>query len=290
MNRDYFKSYILVSCEPSTAGKEYRPQLRGILNSELYLLDHNGAEGQFHDTHFDTHFAIVMAWLELHPEHRQTVAQKTWILQQLLPDYTYQEVLEKTLSILDIPQQEPVFKSYRDIGSRLSQDILTFAHEKHFSLKQCQSFALMEPHILSALLEYKDRLNLSASHFLELSELLSDYGRKTNLSAQETLKKSPLDALLANDSLNQNQRTDQLKRELKLLRLPVLSELNHTMTSLVASMDLPSHMTLDWDKTLENPGLDLNVKINSKDDLKSVAAYIQQHPTLSGMSDMLELQ
>ena len=148
----------------------------------------------------------------------------------------------------------------------------------------------MPQETLESLLEYKEQLNLSASHFLELSELLSDYCRKTNVSAANLLKKPPFTDFLNNDSLTLHSRTELFKSTLKELRLPTLTTLNKHMSSLVDTLNLPQQVSINWDKTLENPGIDLSVKLTSKDELATFVSYLNNPDSLSGMSDMLELQ
>jgi hypothetical protein len=148
----------------------------------------------------------------------------------------------------------------------------------------------MPSDVLDTLLGFKDRLNLSASHFLELSELLADYARKTNLSVKDILNKEALRSIMDDDSLTQHHRTEKLKHELKTLRLPILSELNTSMASLVSSMNLPQHVNVTWDTTLENPGIDLNVKLTSKEELNTFINSLNAPNAVSGISDLLELQ
>lgn len=290
MNSDIFDCFILVPCETNTFGKEFRPQLRGCVENTYFLLDSNGKEGCYFDTDFQSILSLQVAWLKLHPEHTHSAPQKAWVIQALLETYKHDELAEHLYPILGLPHQQPIFKMYRDIGTKLSKEFLIFAHEKAFSAKQCHSFVLMSPDILNSLLDFRDVLNLSASHFLEISELLSDYCRKTNLSVSELLKKDDMSSILNQETLTLHQRTEQLKLRLKERRLPTLTHVNKHMSSLVESLQLPQHMSVTWDTTLENPGLDLNVKLSKKEDLSNLLSFLNKPNSLTGMSDILELQ
>ena len=268
METRYFDPFILVKCQEESS-QYFTPQITAQFNNTTYLIEDRGISNVFFNHDIDTEIDLLFIWLSLHKEHRESIAQKAHIMTQISQHFSDHSNNQKISDLLSIPFEKRCLNNYRKVG-KLPLNILTLAHKKLFSLKQLLYFTSIDPPIIEAIIRYENKLNLSASHLLVLMELLNDCCKKSSLTPHTYLEREPFASVLHNYKLTNHERTQKIRDLLMDQRLPTLQKINKEISSHIDTLNLPKHMTISWDKTLENPGFTLSTKITCKDDLASL--------------------
>jgi hypothetical protein len=142
----------------------------------------------------------------------------------------------------------------------LLKKVQRFCHEKKFSLKQVLNMTYIPEDILLQLMTWRPLLQLTASTLDEMATCLKDYLISQDLTLNDFLRDAEVQGLM-NSSLNNRDRTERLRTYLSVKRFPVLSETNSRICETVRRIGLPEGVTLEWDRTLENRNVALQVNV-----------------------------
>lgn len=142
----------------------------------------------------------------------------------------------------------------------LPKMVQEFCHEKRFSLKQILNLTYIPEEILIQLMAWRPLLQLTASTLDEMAMYLKDYLKYQNIPLSDFLRGSEVQEIM-NSSLNNRQRTERLRNLIYIKRFPVLSDTNSKIHDSVEKINLPEEVTLEWDRTLENRGVALQVNV-----------------------------
>jgi len=140
----------------------------------------------------------------------------------------------------------------------LPLEIRRFCHEKRFSLRQVLNLTSHPVEVLEAIIRWKPYLHLSASILDELASNLKDCLRMNDTTLERFVRESGIQEIIESAS-SPRDRTTELRNRIRALRYPVLTEVNERIEKAVKRLDLPEGLTIEWDRTLENRGVRLNI-------------------------------
>lgn len=175
-----------------------------------------------------------------------TGAWESWVLDSLIPFFGFKP-------------SSTFFDDCERIAG-LPGMVQEFCHEKRFSLKQILNLTYIPEGILLQLMTWRPLLQLTASTLDEMAAYLKDYLRSQDLTLHDFLRDSEVQELM-NSSLNNRQRTERLRNLLYGKRFPVLSDTNSRIHDTVKKINLPEEVILEWDRTLENRNVALQVNV-----------------------------
>ncbi|UCF87295.1 MAG: hypothetical protein JSV71_00880, partial [Nitrospiraceae bacterium] len=175
-------------------------------------------------------------------------AWESWVLDSLVPFFGFKP-------------SSTFFDDCESIAG-LPKVVQGFCHEKRFSLKQILNLKYIPEEILLQLMTWKPLLQLTASTLDEMAMYLKDYLKNKNITLSNFLRDSEVQELM-NSSLNNRQRTERLRNLIYVKRFPVLSDTNSRIHDTIEKINLPEEATMEWDRTLENRRVALQV--NMKD-------------------------
>jgi hypothetical protein len=169
----------------------------------------------------------------------------------------------------------------------LPGEIRSFCHEKRYSLKQILNLAHYPGDILISLISWKQDLQLTASIMDEIASGLKDYLRSQDMTIEDFLSDPGLREII-DSALNARDRTERLRRFIFLKRFPVLSGVNARIREIVEALDLPEEITIDWDKTLENRRVTLDIKIKDPREWASVMERLGSQEIETAIKEILK--
>ena len=82
---------------------------------------------------------------------------------------------------------------------------------------------------------------------------------KARYTGNENFLAEPDVSETMNSGLSPRDKTDRLRRLIYLKRYPVLSEVNAGIQKTVRDLNLPEDISIGWDRTLENKGIDFTI-------------------------------
>ena len=171
--------------------------------------------------------------------------------------------------------------------AELPGPVLDFCHEKRFSLKQCVHLTRHPVELLELLFQWRDRLALTASIVGELAEHIRDYLRASDLQVAEFADLPIITEVMQNDASPQ-ERTAALRRVVRKLRFPMLTEIQTTLESIRGDMRLPKGVELRWDPTLEQKALELRIRLHDEKCWPETIKRLASAETEAGLHALLE--
>ncbi len=163
-------------------------------------------------------------------------------------------------------------KGHRDLReevlkiSDLPDSIKRFFHGKNFSYLQILTFLVYPLDVLQTVIDWKDRLTLTAQVFEELVANLAEYLQRQGRSVQEFLQDEKLNEILASDE-PPKRRTEALRQYIRQLRFPYLEGINRAVRQRIEVLRLPSNVQVLWDRTLEESWVEVKIRVHSEDDI-----------------------
>ncbi len=153
--------------------------------------------------------------------------------------------------------------------NNLPHDISLFCHEKKFSLKQLINLSYQPVELLKKIIHWKSSIQLTASILDELTANLKDYLKLHNKDLDEFIEGSGINDILES-SLSPRDKTEEIRRIIRIKRFPLLSEANDKITETVNALELPNDISFNWDRTLENRNIDIKINIKDPEKLKEL--------------------
>jgi hypothetical protein len=197
---------------------------------------------------------------------------ESWVLDSLIPSFGF----KRSSTFLDDCERI----------AALPGIVQEFCHEKKFSLKQILNLTYIPEEILLQLMTWRPLLQLTASTLDEMATYLKDYLRSQNITLNDFLRDAEVQEIM-NSSLNNRDRTERLRNFLYVKRFPVLSDTNSRIHDAVEKINLPEGVTLEWDRTLENRNVALQINVKDAQKWPEVAERLTSPDIERAIRDIL---
>jgi len=143
----------------------------------------------------------------------------------------------------------------------LPKEIKQFCHDKKISLKQLVNFTCYPRNLLKKVISWKTVLQLTASTLDEIASNINDYIKRESKSIDDLMSEPDVQDIF-DSSLAPREKTEKFRQLLHLKKFPLLSASNRRMEEAVRSINLPGEVNINWDRTLENKKIDVNISID----------------------------
>jgi hypothetical protein len=170
----------------------------------------------------------------------------------------------------------------------LPAELLAFAHEKRFSIKQCFHLARHAPELLVFILSLKEGLSLSASNLEQLADHIKDILVASDTTLERFREQSGIMNIIANNELSLHQKTPMVMDKVRELRYPKLTEIRGRMDKIKRELQLPQGMSLGWDPTLETRELKVELILKPDTNLSEVATKLNSSSFALAAEQLLE--
>jgi hypothetical protein len=195
------------------------------------------------------------------------------LIQKYLPALQFEghkNILDRCKSVADLPEK-----------------VLEFCSEKQFALKQCFSLTQYDFDLLMTVFSWRGELSLTASIIEELLENLNDYLRAASLTVSQFVDDLEFLGVMSLD-LPAGEKTQRVRNFIRQKRYPVLSEVNSKMDEIAKNMKLSSNINISWDRTLENKGLTVSVRVQGADDFENGVKTLGKDEIKKLMKELLD--
>ncbi|UCG79252.1 MAG: ParB N-terminal domain-containing protein [Nitrospirota bacterium] len=157
--------------------------------------------------------------------------------------------------------------------SEMNDELKRYCHEKKLAMKQLVNFINYPEEVLSHILSWRQRIQLSASIMDEIASGIRDLIRRNDMKLSDLTSDGELNEALNSDS-SQKERTERLRTVLRKKRFPLLTEVNSRLEQAIERTGLPDNINISWDRTLENRGLSIRIDVRATDDIRNVKQVI----------------
>ncbi len=145
--------------------------------------------------------------------------------------------------------------------NNLPGEIKQFCHDKKTSFKQLVNFTHYPRDLLKTITGWKSELQLTASTLDEIASHINDYLRRDNKNIKGFLSEPEVQEIFES-SLSPREKTEKFRRLLYLKKFPILNASNNRIEKAVRSINLPKEVRINWDRTLENKNMDINISVS----------------------------
>jgi len=180
-------------------------------------------------------------------------------------------------------------KSFKTEMSRilkLSKDLLIFAHEKQYSLKQCLNLAYFSSEVIDTIFSHKNQLHLSASSLVEVCRQTRTLCHRRNCTASYIWSTDTIQKILKKGD-SPGQKTQLIRRYLDEQCNPTLVKQNKKIKDIARSIET-NKIKVSWDEALEHKELELGIKIKEKNDISGIINQLNSEFTISQIERILE--
>ncbi|MFL7807128.1 MAG: ParB N-terminal domain-containing protein [Anaerolineae bacterium] len=196
------------------------------------------------------------------------------------------ESVEWLLPALGLERHRRVLVQLEKVAN-LPPAVLAFAARKGFSLKQCRYLAHHGSELLGEVFAWAEHIHLTAGIAAELLENAHDWLRANDADLEQLIAAlEPHEHFAA--SASPHERTTSLRRALRVMRFPHLSEVSQRMQSVRAGLQLPPAVQLSWDSTLEHHEVQLAVRITKAEQWPPIAQRLVAEDVAQGLLALLE--
>lgn len=169
----------------------------------------------------------------------------------------------------------------------LPREIKQFCHDKKISLKQMVNFTFYPRELLETLMKWKSVLQLTASTLDEIASHMNDYMKREHKKVDDLLAEPEVQEIF-DSSLSPREKTEQFRNLLHLRKFPLLSASNSRIEETVQLTNMPKEVKINWDRTLENKKLGINIVINDPLKWSGILTALQSDELKTAIESILD--
>lgn len=231
------------------------------------------------------HFAdVVLEQAATRPPHLFEKARIVDILRRAgAPDT---EIIGRCGEALELSGSAP---SLDELAGLLGLEPSLIGHLDRFTVafKQAAFFLTLDPYGQKAAADLGRELQLRPVELTEVVRTAWEIGRRDGRPTHEVL--AGASAGHGRQGMNRNERIASLRENLKRVRQPRLVNWNEALERARGGMRLPRFCVLEWDASLESPGLRLEALLRSESDAAELSAGLSDEQTRDSLRSMFEL-
>ncbi len=195
-------------------------------------------------------------------------------------------VLSRIMPLLQLEGHEWVLRHCEAVAA-LPAGVLDYCELKGFSLKQCTHLSRHPGELLELVFAWRERLGLTASIVAELLEHIRDYLRAHHLTTKDFLDLPNLREVM-DAPCSVQERTRRLRRLVRSLRFPLLTEVEQRMEGIRRRMGLPANVRASWDPSLEQRAVELHITLNDPQAWPATRDGLAAPSIAQGIEELLE--
>jgi ParB family chromosome partitioning protein len=174
------------------------------------------------------------------------------------------------LALLGLPTSRKMISKLEHLG-RLRAELQTAVVDGLIGLNAALEIGTMARQDQSAVHELFSLLRMSVSKQKEVLAMACDIAGRDRKNLCEVLQSDMVRGIVDDDHLDRNQKTAMIRRHLKKVRYPHLTQAEAQYLATVRSLKLGPHMRIDPPAHFEGSTYTLSLRFASRDDLE--AAY-----------------
>jgi len=188
------------------------------------------------------------------------------------------------LADLALPQHGPRLEAYRRLAG-WPQPVLDYLSRTDISIKHAAVFDLLAPDEQIFMAQWADDNGVRPVELGRIITLCREISRRESAPVVTVFQ-----AAVAASSFieNRQQHVAAVKKTLTQRRFPALSAQRDAMLADERRLQMPRSVTLAWDRTLERPGVTLEVDLDSKQALLDLQKWLGDAPQISRLNRMIE--
>ena len=176
--------------------------------------------------------------------------------------------LSAELTALGLPTSRAIHDKLERLN-RLNADLQAAVVDGVISLAVALETGLRPPSDQKAIWELFSALPMSVSKQKEVLALAKDIAGRDHQTVKDVFKSDAIQAIVHSDEFDRNQKTASVRRHLRTVRYPNLSEAESRYQTALASLKLDPHMRIDPPPGFEGDIFTLTLRFRRRGDLET---------------------
>ncbi len=229
---------------------------------------------------------VLLLLLSRYSGHLKTCATKALFLNHLSEaGFPKDLLMDLAMKGLGLQPFGGLLEKYLRV-STLPKEVLRFCHEKDLSLKRCLNLTHQPRRLLEKIIRLRNRVSISASLLLELTDNISDILKRDEITAEEFFEKEEIKQIFSRE-MDINQRTRLFRKTVKQMRYPLLTRLQGELQDIQKDYFKNSPFMVRWDETLENKKVTISASVSDLSQLSDIVDAISSAKTKEGIKKIL---
>jgi hypothetical protein len=235
----------------------------------------------------DVASGFFMALQAHHTHSHFTLVEKARILNitAAIDGWDVMEV-EDPLSLLEIPLNKRIRGEMKSILD-LDPVVLEYIEAYGLSLKQIDVFRSLDMTSQQWFAQLGMKENVRAVELGKIITMSRDICMRYDQEMAELIKE--LTPILNRNILKRDEKLNAIKAVLEVRLHPFTGKKTETLESLKSSLNLPENMVINWDKTLETPGLLLQYRLSKPDDIEFLIDHLRKTNVSMTLQEMIRV-
>jgi len=191
---------------------------------------------------------------------------------------TASEIIDDILPLLGLHSHKNVYDEYRGF-IRLPQPLIDFFVSRDTPISRTQVFQNLSEEGLEIAVELLRRFNPGINVLDELLTNLYEISRREEKSVPQIYADLDVDSILE-ESGQPHIALGEIRQQLQEYRYPVLSETNEKIAELTSQLNLGNRVNINWDKRLENRGINVTYHWETVSNVKESAKKLGEQQNL----------
>ncbi len=194
-------------------------------------------------------------------------ARAVQLVKKWIPDHSE---LTAELTALELPTSRALVDKLERLN-RLNRDLQAAVVDGEVSLAVALETGLMSPSDQKVIWKIFSALPMSVSKQKEVVSLARDIAGRDHQTVGDVLQSDAIQTIQHSDQFDRNQKTAAIRRHLRMVRYPNLSQAELQYQAALAALKLDSHMRIDPPPGFEGNLFTLSLRFRNRRDLE--AAY-----------------
>lgn len=232
---------------------------------------------------------ILIFIAQHHRQYRDFYPIEIARFMQILIDHKVPDdkIIKNAMPALGLPANSNLLKKYLPLNN-IHPRIVDFLHHKNAPLKTWILFADIQAKAQNFFIELVDHFNPSFSIFEQIVKLLKEISIREELTLYESINDLELYEFLKSDKDQKRVRLEGIRRTVFRARFPILSKHQDKIENAIRSLQLPSQVSISWDKTFEKKELNIVISIKTQDDFAAFQQFLESS-NFKKIKDLLKI-
>lgn len=182
----------------------------------------------------------------------------------------------RCLRLLDLPDKPSVLNEMEEL-LELDPALQAYIESCGAALKQASQFLPFRTEEQRFCAEIGETLRIRPVELLSVCIPLREIARWNISSVQETWRGLGLPNVIQSEAAR-GQKVQEIKKRVHERRFPKLTGWNRSIEEAARSLNLPASVRIEWDRTLEAPGVEVRIHADSAKEIKHLTERLSSGP------------
>lgn len=192
------------------------------------------------------------------------------------------------LPSLDLPANADLISEVKSVLTCLPI-VLDYIEKYDLSLKQAMLFKNHSHPQQELFAGLAVDLEIRSVELSEIMTMFSDIAAREDISIEEVFHLLDCSGILNERKLTRDQKLTRIKTVLRSRRYPRLTSWNEELEILRKEMKLPQSVRISWNRSLETPGISMQMDLRSIEDLDEIVIILSRQANRERIMGMLRI-